>query len=106
MYNEVHSYGHIYIHVDEYSRETNIHVDEYSRGRIFTWDTFTILKRLSWVLESEQFFTESFRGSKMAAGGHFVKKMLNIELRVDVKCREMRSNVIFGYPKQPLAVIL
>ena len=43
-----------------------------------------------------------FRSSKMAAGSHFVNK----KLRIDLKWREMRSKVIFGNPKWPLADIL
>ena len=45
-----------------------------------------------------------FRSSKMAAGSHFVKK--KSKLRIDLKWREMRSKVIFGHPKWPLAAIL
>ena len=39
-----------------------------------------------------------FRLSKMAAGSHFMNKK---KLRIDLKWREMRSKVIFGYPKWP-----
>ena len=43
----------------------------------------------------------------MAAGGHFVKNFKKkIKLRIDLKWREMRSEVIFGYPKWPPAGIL
>ena len=44
-----------------------------------------------------------FRSSKMAAGSHFVKKE---KLRIDLKWRDIRSKVIFGHPKWPLATIL
>ena len=47
-----------------------------------------------------------FRSSKMAAGGHFVKKIhRNYKLRIDLKWREMLSKVIFGHPKCPPATI-
>ena len=35
----------------------------------------------------------------MAAGGHFEKN--KNKLRIDLKWREMRSEVIFGHPKWP-----
>ena len=41
--------------------------------------------------------------SKMAAGGHFVKKK---KLRIDLKWQEMWSKVIFGHSKWPPAAIL
>ena len=45
--------------------------------------------------------------SKMAAGGHFVKKKLKKkQLRIDQKWPEMRSNVNFGHPKWAPAAIL
>ena len=48
--------------------------------------------------------------SKMAAGGHFVKKIpQKIKLRIDLKWREMRvmrSKVIFGHLKWSPAAIL
>ena len=40
----------------------------------------------------------------MAAGSHFVKK--KSKLRIDLKWWEMRSKLIFGHPKWPLAAIL
>ena len=43
------------------------------------------------------------RKNKMASGGHFVYKS---KLRIDLKWWEMRSKVIFGHPKWPLAAIL
>ena len=43
--------------------------------------------------------------SKMAAGGHFVKKKKKL-LRIDLKWPEMRSKVICGHPKWPPAAIL
>ena len=46
-----------------------------------------------------------FQLSKMAAGGHFVKK-LKKKLRIDLKWREMWSKVIFGHPKWlPVAIL-
>ena len=36
---------------------------------------------------------------KMAAGGHFVQKILKKKLRIDLKWPEMRSKVICGHPK-------
>ena len=39
-----------------------------------------------------------FRSSKMNAGGYFVKTFKK-KLCIDPKWREMRSNIIFGYPK-------
>ena len=47
-----------------------------------------------------------FRSSKMAASSHFVTKMKKKKLRIDLKWPEMRSKVIFGHPKWPLASIL
>ena len=44
-----------------------------------------------------------FRTSKMAAGGHFVKK---IKIRMDLKWPEMPSKVNFGHPKWPPKKIL
>ena len=43
-----------------------------------------------------------FQSSKMAAGSHFVKK----KLRIDLKWREMRSKVIFYNLKWLSAAIL
>ena len=40
-----------------------------------------------------------FRASKMAAGGHYVKILKQIKIRMDLKWPEMRSKVIFGHPK-------
>ena len=45
-----------------------------------------------------------FRSSKMATSSHFVKK--KSKLRIDLKCREMQSKVIFGHPTWPPAAIL
>ena len=42
-----------------------------------------------------------FRSSQMAAGSHFVKQ----KLRIDLKWREMQSKVIFGHPEWPPAAI-
>ena len=42
-----------------------------------------------------------FQSSKMAAGSHFVKK----KLRIDLKWREIQSKVFFGHPKWPPAAI-
>ena len=47
-----------------------------------------------------------FRTSKMADVSHFVKNKKNKKLRIDMKWIEMRSKVIFGHPKWPLAAIL
>ena len=47
-----------------------------------------------------------FRSYIMAAGSHFVNKSKKFKLRIDLKCREMRSKVIFGHPKWPPAAIL
>ena len=44
-----------------------------------------------------------FWSSENVAGGHFVKIL---KLRIDLKCREMRSKVIFGHPKWPPVAIL
>ena len=45
--------------------------------------------------------------SKMADVSHFVKNFKKkIKLCIDVKWIEMRSKVIFGNPKWPLAAIL
>ena len=41
--------------------------------------------------------------SKMATGGHFVKKIEKKELRIELKWPEMRSKVICGHPKWPPA---
>ena len=38
------------------------------------------------------------RTSKMAAGGHFIKK----KFRMDLKWPEMPSKVNFGHPKWPI----
>ena len=45
-----------------------------------------------------------FWSSKMATGGHFVKKISH-KLKVDLKWREMLSKVIFVHPKWPPAAI-
>ena len=44
--------------------------------------------------------------SKMAAGGHFVKKKSKKKLRIDLKWPEMQSKVIFGHQKWPPGAIL
>ena len=46
-----------------------------------------------------------FWSSTMAAGGHFVKTF-KTKLCIDLKWREICSNVIFGYPKWPPGIIL
>ena len=48
-----------------------------------------------------------FWSSKMATGGHFMKKKnKKKKLPIYLKWREMRSKVIFGHPKWPQAAIL
>ena len=39
-----------------------------------------------------------FRSSKMAAGSNCVNTF-KTKLSIDLKCREMRSKMIFGHPK-------
>ena len=65
------------------------------------------LKVAYWSKMARNAIESDFRSSKMAAGGHFVKKMSNkINLSIDLKWREMWSKVIFGHPKWPQVAIL
>ena len=45
----------------------------------------------------------SLRALKMATGGHFVKIIWEQKLCIDLKRRELRSKVIYGLTKWPLA---
>ena len=62
------------------------------------------IKVAYWSEMARNAIESDFRSSKMATGGHFVDK--KSKLRIDLKWREMRSKVIFGHPKWPLAAIL
>ena len=55
-----------------------------------------------WSEMARNAIKSDFRSSKMAAGNHFVKKKLGS----DLKWWEIRSKIIFGHPKWPLAAIL
>ena len=56
-----------------------------------------MMKKLVHTIEVGPYLFWQKSGSKMAAGGHFEKK----KLRIDLKYREKRSKVIFGHPKRP-----
>ena len=43
-----------------------------------------------------------FRTSKMATGGHFVKNLKKIKIRMDMKWPKMPSKVNFRHPKWPI----
>ena len=71
------------------------------------WPLAAILKKkfkkkvAYWSEMARNAFKSDLRSSKMAAGSHFVKKKLGI----DLKWWEMWSKVIFGHPKWPPAAI-
>ena len=76
------------------------------------WPTSAILSKISNKIKvayrsemARNAIKSEIRTSKMADVSHFVQNF-KIKLRIDVKWIEMRSNVIFGHPKWPLAAIL
>ena len=71
--------------------------------RFFVKKKFEI-KVWYWSEMTRNVIKSDLQSSKMAAGSHFVNK--KSKLRIDMKWREMRSKVIFGHPKWPLAAIL
>ena len=66
------------------------------------WKKISKKKVVYWSKMARNAFESDFRSSKMAAGSHFVKK----KLCIDLKWREMWSKVICGHPKWPPADIL
>ena len=60
-----------------------------------------------WYEMARNAIKSDFRSSKMGAGGHFMKLFQKIKkLRIYLKWREMRSNVIFSHQKWAPAAIL